>query len=779
MTRIPRIASLSTLTAFALFGAGCGQRSSPSGTGAPPAPVTTTPKPATDPHASATAAAPAPGAPPTAWWPQQLDLQPLRDHAALSSPLGPTFDYATAFASLDLAALRKEIGALLSSSQPWWPADYGNYGPFFIRMAWHSAGTYRVSDGRGGAGGGQQRFEPLNSWPDNANLDKARRLLWPIKQKNGAKISWADLMVLTGNVALESMGFKTFGFAGGREDDWEADRVYWGPEQKMLADERYSGDRKLQKPLAAVQMGLIYVNPVGPNGDPDPFKAAQDIRETFGRMAMNDEETVALIAGGHTFGKAHGAHAPEKCLDVEPAAGGAEQQGMGWHNKCGSGAGADTVTSGLEGSWTAAPAQWTHQYLTNLFAFEWKQTKSPAGATQWIPTDDGAKMLTPDAHDQTKRHAPIMFTTDLALKMDPAYAVISKRFLDEPKAFELAFAKAWFKLTHRDMGPRARYLGAEVPAEELIWQDPIPAVAFKLVDARDVARLKQDILASGLAVPDLVRTAWAAAASFRGSDLRGGANGARLRLAPQKDWAANDPAHLASVLAKLGEIQAGFNKSAPGGKQVSLADVIVLGGDAAIEKAAKDAGVTVAVPFSPGRADASEAQTDAASFAALEPQADGFRNYLGADAVMAAGYVRSPAALLVEKADLLTLTAPEMTVLVGGLRALGATAAGSKHGVFTKTPGVLTNDFFMNLLDMDTQWKPAATKYEFEGRGRTSGDLKWTATEVDLVFGSNAELRAIAEVYAFAGAKDAFVRDFVAAWTKVMNLDRFDLRKKR
>jgi catalase-peroxidase len=575
------------------------------------------------------------------------------------------------------------------------------------------------------------------------------------------------------------MGFKTFGYAGGREDDWEADRVYWGPEQKMLADERYSGDRKLQSPLAAVQMGLIYVNPEGPNGDPDPLKAAKDVRETFARMAMNDEETVALIAGGHTFGKAHGAHPPGECVGVEPAAAGIEQQGLGWHNKCGSGVGGDAVTSGLEGSWTSSPTQWTHEYLTNLFRFEWTKTKSPAGATQWIPTDDSAKALTPDAHDKTKRHAPIMFTTDLALKMDPAYAAISKRFAEDPKAFELAFAKAWFKLTHRDLGPRARYLGAEVPAEELIWQDPIPAAAARLVDARDVAQLKKDILASGLAVPDLVRTAWAAASSFRGSDMRGGANGARLRLAPQKDWAANDPAQLAPVLAKLGEIQAAFNKSATGGKQVSLADVIVLGGNAAIEKAAKDAGVTVAVPFSPGRGDASLAQTDAPSFAGLEPHADGFRNYLGADAVMAAGYARSPAALLVDKADLLTLTAPEMTVLVGGLRALGANAAGSKHGVFTATPGMLTNDFFVNLLDMGTQWKPAATKYEFEGRDRTSGDLKWTATEVDLVFGSNAELRAIAEVYAFTGAKDGFVRDFVAAWTKVMNLDRFDLRKKR
>jgi len=772
-----RTVLLSTLTALLLVTGACGQKKSSNQDNAKtPAP---TPAEATKTGPAAEHAAIPKGTKPNSfWWPEVLNLQPLRDHAALSSPLGSGVDYAAEFATLDLAQVKKEITQLLTTSQEWWPADYGNYGPFFIRMAWHSAGTYRVSDGRGGAGGGQQRFEPLNSWPDNANLDKARRLVWPIKQKYGAKISWADLMVLTGTVAMEGMGFKTFGFAGGREDDWEADLVYWGPENKMLADARFHGDRKLQQPLAAVQMGLIYVNPEGPNGDPDPFKAAKDIRETFGRMAMNDEETVALIAGGHTFGKAHGAHAPSKCVDVEPGAAGTGEQGFGWKNKCGTGKGADTVTSGLEGAWTSSPAQWTHQYLSNLYAFEWKQTKSPGGGTQWIPTDPSAAQLTPDAHDKTKRHAPIMFTTDLALKVDPEYGKISKRFLDDPKAFELAFAKAWFKLTHRDLGPRARYLGAEVPAEELIWQDPVPAVDHKLVDAADVARLKKDILASGLTVPELVRAAWAAASSFRGTDMRGGANGARLRLAPQKDWAAHDPAELSKVLAKLGEIQAAFNKSATGGKKVSLADVFVLGGIAAVEKAAKDGGVTVAVPFSPGRTDATEAQTDPASFAALEPRADGFRNYLGDDAVMAAGYERSPAALLVDKADLLTLTVPEMTVLVGGMRALGANTGGSKHGVFTDKPGTLSNDFFINLLDMTTQWKPAGKKYEFEGVDRTSGKPKWTATEVDLVFGSNAELRAIAEVYAFADSKEKFVRDFVVAWTKVMNLDRFDLKRK-
>jgi catalase-peroxidase len=770
----PGTALLSTLAALTLVvGSACGKKSSSDGdkTTAPASPA----QPADD---KATAAAARGAKPNSFWWPAQLDLQPLRDHGTHSSPMGPGYDYAAEFASLDLAQVKKEIAAILTTSQDWWPADYGNYGPLFIRMAWHSAGTYRVADGRGGAGGGQQRFEPLNSWPDNANLDKARRLVWPIKQKYGHKLSWADLMVLAGNVALEQMGFKTFGFAGGRADDWEADVVYWGPEAKMLEGARHGGNRELQQPLAAVQMGLIYVNPEGPGGNPDPLAAAKDIRDTFARMGMNDEETVALIAGGHTFGKAHGAHAPSKCVDVEPAAAGTEAQGFGWTNTCGTGKGADTVTSGLEGAWTSAPAQWTHQYLSNLFAFEWKQTKSPGGATQWIPTDPSAANLVPDAHDPTKRHAPIMLTTDLSLKMDPEYAKISKRFLDDPKAFEDAFARAWFKLTHRDMGPRARYVGAEVPAEELVWQDPVPAVDHPLVDAADVARLKRDILASGLTVPELVRTAWAAASSFRGTDMRGGANGARIRLAPQKDWAANDPAELSKVLAELGEIQAAFNASAKRGKKVSLADVIVLGGVAAVEKAAKDAGVSVEVPFAPGRTDATEAQTDARSFAALEPLADGFRNYLGDTAVMSAGYERSPAALLVDKADLLTLTVPEMTVLVGGMRALGANTGGSKHGIFTDRPGVLSNDFFVNLLDMSTQWKPAARPYEFEGVDRKSGQPRWTATEVDLVFGSNAELRAIAEVYAFADAKETFVRDFVAAWTKVMNLDRFDLKRK-
>ncbi len=776
MKILRRAMLLSSLSALPLLVGACGQKQSSNDD--TPKPPTPTPAVATKTTAP-DQATPAKGTKPNSfWWPETLNLQPLRDHGALSNPVGSGDGYAAEFATLDLAQVKKEITQLLTTSQPWWPADYGNYGPFFVRMAWHSAGTYRVSDGRGGAGGGQQRFEPLNSWPDNANLDKARRLVWPIKQKYGSKISWADLMVLTGTVAMEGMGFKTFGFGGGREDDWEADLVYWGPENKMLASERFHGDRKLQKPLAAVQMGLIYVNPEGPNGDHDPLNAAKDIRQTFAQMAMNDEETVALVAGGHTFGKAHGAHAPAKCVDVEPGAAGTSEQGFGWKNKCGTGNGADTVTSGLEGAWTSSPVQWTHEYLKNLYAFEWKQSKSPAGATQWIPTDPNAAQLTPDAHDKTKRHAPIMFTTDLALKVDPEYAKISKRFLDDPKAFELAFAKAWFKLTHRDLGPRARYLGADVPSEELIWQDPVPAVDHKLVDAADIARLKKEILASGLTVPELVRAAWAAASSFRATDMRGGGNGARLRLAPQKDWAANDPAELSKVLAKLGELQAAFNTSASGGKKVSLADIYVLGGVAAVEKAAKDGGVTVVVPFSPGRTDATEAQTDPVSFAALEPRADGFRNYLGDDAVMAAGYERSPAALLVDKADILTLTVPEMTVLVGGMRTLGANTGGSKHGVFTDKPGTLSNDFFINLLDMNTQWKPAASKYELEGVDRVSGKQKWTATVVDLVFGSNAELRAIAEVYAFADSKERFVRDFVAAWTKVMNLDRFDLKRK-
>ncbi|MGD8829489.1 MAG: catalase/peroxidase HPI [Pseudomonadales bacterium] len=702
------------------------------------------------------------------WWPEQLDLSPLRQHAEESNPLSDQFDYARAFSALDLDAVKNDIEDVMTTSQDWWPADYGHYGPFFIRMAWHSAGTYRVADGRGGAGGGQQRFDPLNSWPDNANLDKARRLLWPVKQKYGASLSWADLMVLTGNVALESMGFKTFGFAGGREDDWEPDLVYWGPEQQWLADERYTGDRMLENPLAAVQMGLIYVNPEGPNGNPDPILAARDIRETFGRMAMNDEETVALIAGGHTFGKAHGAVKAD-CVGAEPAAAPIEQQGLGWENKCGSGKGVDAMTSGLEGAWSVNPTVWTTQYLDNLFNFEWVQTRSPAGAIQWIPADGQGANLVPDAHDPSKRHAPIMFTTDLALKMDPAYRKISKRFQENPDAFELAFAKAWFKLTHRDMGPRSRYLGSEVPDEALIWQDPVPAADYAMIDGDDVAALKAAILDSGLTVPELVRTAWASAASFRGTDMRGGANGARIRLAPQKDWAVNDPKALARVLGRLEGIQKEFNRSAGGDKHVSLADVIVLAGSAAVEQAARTAGYEVAVPFLPGRTDATQAQTDVASFAVLEPGADGFRNYF------AAGSYRSPAVALVDRADLLTLTVPEMTVLVGGMRVLNANAGGTAHGVLTDRPGQLTNDFFVNLLDMSTQWsKSAETEGVYDGRDRSSGAQKWTATPVDLIFGSNSELRAVAEVYASDDAGEKFVRDFVAAWTKVMNLDRFD-----
>ena len=706
------------------------------------------------------------------WWPNALDLSPLRQNEARSNPMGDDFDYAAEFQTLDLEAVKKDIEALMTTSQDWWPADYGHYGPFFIRMAWHSAGTYRVSDGRGGAGGGQQRFAPLDSWPDNANLDKARRLLWPVKQKYGRKISWADLMVLTGNVAMESMGFKTFGFAGGREDDWQPELVYWGPEDEFLADERYSGDRDLEKPLAAVQMGLIYVNPEGPNGNPDPLAAAKDIRETFGRMAMNDEETVALIAGGHTFGKAHGARSPKDCVGPEPAAAGVEEQGLGWKNKCGSGKGADTITSGLEGAWSANPTAWTTQYLDNLFAYEWVKTKSPAGAVQWVPKDPAAKGLVPDAFDPSKTHAPVMFTTDLSLKMDPAYREISERFKDDPEAFELAFAKAWFKLTHRDMGPRARYIGAEVPEEALIWQDPIPSVDYKLVNRGDIKKLKAEILGSGLSVSELVRTAWASASTYRDTDKRGGANGARIRLAPQKDWAVNDPDALARVLARLEDIQSAFNEKSDA-KKVSLADLIVLGGAAAIEKAAADAGYDVDVPFTPGRADATQEATDADSFAALEPTSDGFRNYLGAS-----GGRLSPAARLVDRADRLDLTVPEMTVLVGGLRALGANADGAAHGVFTDRPGVLTNDFFVNLLDMSTEWKAAGdAPYVYEGVDRASGEVKWTATDVDLVFGSNSELRAVAEAYALDDADKDFVDDFLAAWVKVMQADRFDLKR--
>lgn len=704
------------------------------------------------------------------WWPEQLDLSPLRQHSTEANPMGETFDYAEAFKKLDLNLVKKDIEALMTTSQDWWPADYGHYGPFFIRMAWHSAGVYRVADGRGGAAGGQQRFEPLNSWPDNANLDKARRLLWPIKQKYGRSLSWADLMVLTGNVALESMGFKTFGFAGGREDDWEADKVYWGPEKRWLDDKRYKGDRKLEKPLAAVQMGLIYVNPEGPNGTPDPLLAAKDIRETFGRMAMNDEETVALIAGGHTFGKAHGAAKPEGCVGAEPAAAAIEEQGFGWTNKCGKGNAGDTITSGLEGAWTVSPAQWTHNFLTNLFAWDWVKTKSPAGAIQWIPADGQGANMVPDAHDSSKRHAPIMLTTDLALRFDPSYREISQRFLEDPKAFQLAFAKAWFKLTHRDMGPRARYLGAEVPEEALLWQDPVPDVDYKMVSARDIKKLKASILDSGLTVPELVRTAWASAASFRGSDMRGGANGARVRLEPQKNWPVNNPAELSKVLQKLEGIRSDFNDQS-GKKKVSLADLIVLGGAVAIEKAAKDAGHEATVSFTPGRTDASQAQTDAASFAVLEPTADAFRNYYGE------GNRHSPTDMLVERANMLNLTVPEMTVLLGGLRALDANTGESQHGVFTDKPGALSNDFFVNLLGMTTQWtKSESEEGVYEGRDRKTGKVKWTATPVDLIFGAHSELRAIAEVYAANDGKEKFVKDFVVAWVKVMRLDRFDLQ---
>ncbi len=703
---------------------------------------------------------------PQFWWPERLDLAPLRQHGVASNPLDKNFDYAQEFKKLNIEAVKKDIYQVMMTSQDWWPADYGNYGPFFIRMAWHSAGTYRIFDGRGGAGGGQQRFEPLNSWPDNANLDKARRLLWPVKKKYGNKVSWADLMVLTGNVSLEKMGFKTFGFAGGRTDDWEADLVYWGPETKFLDDKRFSKDRKLANPTAAVQMGLIYVNPEGPNGVPDPLLAAKDIRETFARMAMNDEETVALIAGGHTFGKAHGRGKPEKCIEAAPAAAGLEEQGFGWKNKCGTGKGKDAFTSGLEGAWTGAPTAFTMQYLNNLYAFEWEKTKSPAGAIQWIPKNGAASTMVPDAHDPKKREAPIMFTTDLALKEDPEYRKITTRFKANPKEFELAFAKAWFKLTHRDMGPRTRYIGKDAPKEALIWQDPIPAVNHKLVGPAEIESLKSKILNSGLTNSELVRTAWASAASFRGTDLRGGANGARIRLAPQKDWAVNNPEELAKVLAKLEKIQK--ESSA----RISLADLIVLGGSAAIEKAAKAAGSNVKVPFTPGRMDASQEQTDVASFGSIEPKADAFRNYYGE------GNYLTPTQMLVDRANLLTLTVPEMTVLVGGLRALNANAAGSKSGILTDRPGTLTNDFFVNLLDMSTQWRKAEkTEGLYEGLDRKTGNLKYTATPVDLIFGSHSELRAIAEIYAADDGKQKFVKDFVSAWSKVMMLDRFDVKK--
>lgn len=705
------------------------------------------------------------------WWPDKLNLQPLRQQDPRSNPYGEDFNYAEAFKTLDLDAVRKDIKDVLTSSQPWWPADYGHYGPFFVRMAWHSTGTYRMSDGRGGGAGGQQRFEPLNSWPDNVSLDKARRLLWPIKQKYGRKISWADLMVLTGNVSMESMGFKIFGFAGGREDDWEPDMVFWGPETTWLADERYSGDRELQKPLAAVQMGLIYVNPEGPNGNPDPLLAAKDIRETFGRMAMNDEETVALIAGGHTFGKAHGAHKPEECLDAEPAAAGIEEQGFGWKNKCGKGHSEDTITSGLEGAWSVNPTAWTHQYLDNLFGFEWVKTKSPAGATQWIPKDNGGANMVPDAHDSTKRHAPIMFTTDLALKFDPSYRKIAKRFHEDPKEFELAFSKAWFKLTHRDMGPRARYIGEDAPKVDLIWQDPLPEVDYRPISERDVKKLKAAIMDSGLSISDLVRTAWASAASFRATDMRGGANGARIRLAPQKDWEVNNPQELARVLSQLEEVQTEFIKKLSRGKKVSLADVIVLGGAAAIEKAAKNAGYTVDVPFTPGRVDATQELTDVEAFEVLELHADGFRNYYAQDSAY------SPAVMLVDRANTLNLTVPEMTVLVGGMRSLGANADLSRHGVLTDNTDSLSNDFFVNLLDMSTKWSKSDNQAGlYEGRDWASEKLKWTATPVDLVFGSNSELRAVSEAYASNDAKQQFVDDFVNAWSKVMTADRFDVK---
>jgi catalase-peroxidase len=703
------------------------------------------------------------------WWPNQLNLQVLHQGSALSNPMGEQFDYAQAFESLDLTAVINDLHALMTDSQDWWPADFGHYGPLFVRMAWHSAGTYRVGDGRGGAGRGTQRFSPLNSWPDNVNLDKARRLLWPIKQRYGRKLSWADLMILAGNVALESMGFKTFGFAGGRADVWEPELdIYWGPEGKWLADERYSGDRDLQNPLAAVQMGLIYVNPEGPNGNPDPLAAARDIRETFARMAMNDEETVALIAGGHSFGKAHGAADPSKHVGPEPEAGSIEEQGFGWSNTHGSGKAGDTIGSGLEVTWTTTPTRWSNDFFTNLFNYDWELTRSPAGAQQWTPKAGAGAGTVPDAHDTSKRHAPAMLTTDLALRFDPAYEKISRRFLEHPGAFADAFARAWFKLTHRDMGPVARYLGPLVPKESLPWQDPIPAVDHALIDEQDIATLKAKVLASGLSVSQLVATAWASASTFRGSDKRGGANGARLRLAPQKDWEVNQPAQLAQVLRTLEAAQHEFNASQAGGKRVSLADLIVLGGCAAIEKAAKAAGQDVKVPFTPGRMDASQADTDVDSFAPLEPTSDGFRNY-------SRGKQRTSAEeRLVDRAQLLTLTAPEMTVLIGGLRVLNANTGQSAQGVFTERPETLTNDFFVNLLDMRTQWKPS-TEGGYEGRDRSTNVVKWIGTRVDLLFGSNSQLRALAEVYACDDSQAAFVSDFVAAWNKVMNLDRFDL----
>ena len=704
------------------------------------------------------------------WWPDQLDLSPLRDHDARSNPYGDDFDYAAEFKKLDYAALKKDIDSVLTTSQEWWPADFGNYGPFFIRMAWHSAGTYRTLDGRGGAGGGQQRFDPLNSWPDNASLDKARRLLWPVKQKYGRAISWSDLMVLAGNVALENMGFETFGFAGGRADDWEPDLVYWGPEVEMLASDRHEKDGKLQRPLGATHMGLIYVNPEGPMGKPDPLGSAKNIREAFGRMAMTDEETLALVAGGHTFGKMHGAHKPADCVGAEPGAAPIEDQGLGWKNKCGKGHSEDTVTSGLEGAWTQAPTQWSSLYLQNLLGFEWKQTRSPAGAIQWVPTDESLHESVPDAHVEGKYNPPVMATADLAFKFDPEYRKIAERFLENPEEYQKAFAKAWFKLTHRDMGPVTLYLGAEVPKEELIWQDPMRAVDYDVINAGDVKKLKKEILDSGLTVSELVRASWGAASSFRATDKRGGANGGRIALEPQNTWAVNNPAELNKVLDTLKAIQKDFNGTKAGGRKVSLADLVVLGGATAIEKAAKDAGISVEVPFKPGRADTTQAKTDVNSFALLEPKADAFRNYFAA-----ADAYKSPTEMMVDKADQLDLTVPEMTVLLGGMRALGANAYGEKHGVFTAKPGTLNNDFFVELLDMSTIWRKTDKDGIYEGVDRKSGKVKFTATPVDLIFGSNSELRAVAEVYAMDDAKQKFVEDFVAAWTKVMTLDRFDI----
>jgi len=704
----------------------------------------------------------------TEWWPKSVDLTSLRQNEARANPYGADFDYAKEFASLDLDAVKADIRKVLTTSQPWWPADYGHYGPFFIRMAWHSAGTYRQGDGRGGSDGGEMRFDPLNSWPDNVNLDKARRLVWPIKQKYGRKLSWGDLMILTGNVAMEDMGFKTLGFAGGRVDAWQPDLVFWGPEKKLLSDERRDAKGNLKGPLAATQMGLIYVNPEGPNGVPDPLLAAADIRRAFGAMAMSDEETAALIAGGHTFGKAHGARKPEDCVGRDPSEGSIESQGLGWTNKCGKGHSEDTVTSGLEGAWTAAPTAWTTQYLDNLYGFEWVKTKSPAGAIQWIPKDPAAANLVPDAHRPDVRHAPIMFTTDIALREDPGFRKITQRWRKNPQLFADAFARAWFKLTHRDLGPEARYVGKDVPKVSFVWQDPLPKADYAPIGDADVAQLKGEIAKSGLTVPELVRAAWASASTYRGTDMRGGANGARLRLDPQRNWAVNDPAELAKVVAKLDAIRTQFNKGATGGKKVSLADLVVLGGSVAIEQAAKAAGHDVTVPFTPGRVDATQAQTDAASFAHLEPKADGFRNYYSAESHY------NPVEALIDKADMLNLSVPEMTVLVGGMRALGANAGGSTAGVLTSRPATLSNDFFVNLLSMDTVWtKSASQSGLYEGKDRASGTAKWTATPVDLVFGSNAELRAVSEVYASDDAKEKFVTDFVAAWTKVMNADRF------